>query len=77
MHINSAHGIPTSKTTNDFTQMVGELGRKADANRDGNVSSTEFAQFIDQLVAEDAKRADATATATPEPAQAPAPVRKG
>ena len=79
MNINSAHGAhQTSKTTNDFTQMVGDLRRKADVDRDGSVSTAEFAQFLDRLVEEDSKHAEAPRTASaPEPAQAPAPVRKG
>jgi len=43
-------GTQTSKATNDFTQMVGELRKKADTNADGSVSTAEFAQFLTRLV---------------------------
>ena len=43
-------GSPAGKATNDFTQMVGELRKKVDANGDGSVSSAEFAQFLTKLM---------------------------
>jgi len=43
-------GLPAGKATNDFTQMVGELRKKVDANSDGSVSSAEFAQFLTKLM---------------------------
>jgi hypothetical protein len=57
-------GTPTSKATNDFTQMVGELRKKVDVNADGSVSSAEFAQFLTKLM-EHTDRADRTAAVNP------------
>jgi len=57
-------GTPTSKATNDFTQMVGELRKKVDTNADGSVSSAEFAQFLTKLM-EHTDRADRTAAVNP------------
>ena len=57
-------GTPTSKATNDFTQMVGELRKKVDANADGSVSSAEFAQFLTKLM-EPTDRKDKAAAVNP------------
>ena len=38
----------SGKVTGDVTSLVGELGKRADANHDGRVSSDEFAQFLTQ-----------------------------
>ena len=70
------NGTLTSKTTNDFTQMVGELRKKVDANADGNVSTAEFAQFLTTLI-DKAEKANQTPHAqassspvSPAPAEA-------
>jgi hypothetical protein len=65
-------GTQTSKATNDFTQMVGELRKKVDANGDGNVSSAEFAQFLTKLI-EPTDRKDKAAAVNP-PASPLAPL---
>jgi len=57
-------GTQTSKATNDFTQMVGELRKKVDANGDGSVSSAEFAQFLTKLI-EPTDRKDRAAAVNP------------
>ena len=78
MNTNAVHGASTTRTTSDFTQMVGDLRRKADANRDGSVSTAEFAHFLDELVAADShKSKSAAASANSEPAPAPTAVKKG
>ena len=45
----NVHGL-SGKVTGDVTSLVGELGKRADANHDGRVSSDEFAQFLTQLI---------------------------
>jgi len=57
-------GNQTSKATNDFTQMVGELRKKVDANADGSVSTAEFAQFLTKLM-EHTDGADKAAAVNP------------
>jgi hypothetical protein len=44
------NGLMNTKSTGDVTALVGELARKVDTNRDGQVSTTEFAQFLTQLI---------------------------
>ena len=46
MNVNGLNG----KITGDVTSLVGELGKRADANHDGRVSNDEFAQFLTQLI---------------------------
>ena len=65
-------GTQTSKATNDFTQMVGELRKKVDADGDGNVSTAEFAQFLTKLI-EPTDRKDKAAAVNP-PASPLAPL---
>ena len=67
-------GTQTSKATNDFTQMVGELRKKVDANADGNVSSAEFAQFLTKLM-EPTDRKDKAAAVNPPASPLAADVR--
>jgi hypothetical protein len=43
----TTNALNTPKTTGaDLTQLVEQLARRADANRDGQVSTSEFAQFL-------------------------------
>ena len=58
-------GLPAGKATNDFTQMVGELRKKVDANGDGSVSSAEFAQFLTKLMEPTDNKARAAAVNPP------------
>jgi hypothetical protein len=44
------HGLMNTRSTGDLTQLVGDLTRKVDTNGDGQVSTTEFAQFLTQLI---------------------------
>jgi hypothetical protein len=44
------HGLTNTKNTGDLTQLVGELTRRVDSNGDGQVSTTEFSQFLTQLI---------------------------
>ena len=67
-------GTQTSKATNDFTQMVGELRKKVDANGDGSVSTAEFAQFLTKLV-EPTDRKDRAAAVNPPAAPLAAEAR--
>jgi hypothetical protein len=65
-HINGPH---TSKTTNDFTEMVGELRRKADTNKDGSVSPDEFSRFLDQLTRDTSPENGSASPCAPEQKQ--------
>ena len=67
-------GTSTSKATNDFTQMVGELRKKVDANADGSVSTAEFAQFLTKLM-EHTDGADKAAAVNPPAAPLAAEAR--
>jgi hypothetical protein len=49
--VTNLHPLNTSKTTgSDLTQLVEQLAKRADTNRDGSVSTTEFAQFLVNLL---------------------------
>ena len=43
-------GPNATRTTGDLTTFVGELSKRADANRDGSLTSAEFAQYLTQLL---------------------------
>ena len=76
-HVNAPQ---TSKCTNDFTQMVGDLRHKADSNGDGSVSAAEFAQFLDHLIDQPGAKPGAEAQTTSKPTRtesSSAPVIKG
>ena len=44
------NGLMNTKSTGDVTALVGELARRVDVNRDGQVSTAEFSQFLTQLI---------------------------
>jgi hypothetical protein len=71
--MNPLNSLNTSKTTGaaDLTQLVEQLARKADLNRDGQVSTSEFAQFLVNLLQGTSTSATASSTST-TPAQTPA-----
>lgn len=46
------HGLNAARATGDVTQLVGELGRRVDANHDGSVSNEEFGRFLTVLIDE-------------------------
>jgi hypothetical protein len=58
MAMSNVNGLG-NKITGDLTQLVGSLGKRADGNGDGQVSTAEFAQFLTSLMD---KPADAQAT---------------
>jgi hypothetical protein len=61
--INATNALNTPKTTGaaDLTQLVEQLAKRADANRDGQVSTSEFAQFLVGLL----QQTNGTSTSTP------------
>jgi hypothetical protein len=73
--MNTLNSLNTNKTTGaDLTQLVEQLARKADLNRDGQVSTSEFAQFLVNLLQGTSGAASSTGTTTPQtPATNPAP----
>jgi hypothetical protein len=58
-------GSNVSRPTGDLANFVGELTKRADANGDGSLTGSEFAQFLTQLVD---KSASHTAKSTAHPA---------
>ena len=58
-------GSNVSRPTGDLANFVGELTKRADANGDGSLTGSEFAQFLTQLV-------DKSASHTAKPAGHPA-----
>jgi len=67
----NTNALNTPKTTGaDLTQLVEQLAKRADANRDGQVSTSEFAQFLVGLL----QQTTGAALKTPEtPASAKTP----
>jgi hypothetical protein len=65
--MNPLNSLNTNKTTGaDLTQLVEQLARKADLNRDGQVSTSEFAQFLVNLLQGTSAPASSTGTTTPQ-----------
>ena len=61
----NTNALNTPKTTGaDLTQLVEQLARKADANRDGQVSTSEFAQFLVGLLQQTTGSATSTTSTT-------------
>lgn len=70
------NNMNTTRATGDVTQMVGSLGKRADANRDGAVSTDEFARYLSALV--DAPGEPAASSPTgPASALLPEPRKSG
>jgi hypothetical protein len=61
----NTNAINTPKTTGaDLTQLVEQLAKRADANRDGQVSTSEFAQFLVGLLQQTSTSSLSTPSAT-------------
>jgi hypothetical protein len=65
-------GSNISRPTGDLANFVGELSKRADANGDGSLTGSEFAQFLTQLVDKSASHTAKSPThpATPSPMDA-------
>jgi hypothetical protein len=64
--MNPTSPLTTPKTTGaDLTQLVEQLAKRADANKDGQVSTSEFAQFLVGLLQ---PAANATGSGSTQPA---------
>jgi hypothetical protein len=70
--MSSVHGLMNTKTTGDLTALVGELSRRIDTNRDGQVSTAEFSQFLTQLIGQQAQSRTTGTPAVDAPRAAPA-----
>jgi hypothetical protein len=67
--INPSNPLTQPKATgSDLTQLVEQLARRADANKDGQVSTTEFAQFLVNLLQPGALASGTTPTTATSPA---------
>ena len=69
--INATNPLNTPKTTGaDLTQLVEQLAKRADVNRDGQVSTSEFAQFLVGLL-QATSPAGTFGTSSPTPLTSP------
>lgn len=67
----NTNALTTNKTTGaDLTQLVEQLAKRADANRDGQVSTSEFAQFLVGLLQQTSDAGTTISSPTTAPAKA-------